>query len=69
MDQFVRYIQGKVYSYRVFIRTICPKSIVYPTSHHVTTLTHFFSDILCDYIKHLIPAKPPVNVTNKLIYK
>ncbi len=32
-------------------------------------LSHYFSDILCEYIKHLISAKLLVNVMNKLIHK
>ncbi len=61
---FVRYIHEQVGSLsRVYyIRTICLKNMVYSISRCITTLIHYFLDILCDYIKHLIPANFPVNV-------
>ncbi len=43
--------------------------MAYPISQHIAMLTHYFSDILHEYIKHLIPANLPVNVMNKLIQK
>ncbi len=71
MDQFVRYIYGDVCSLSSvkYIRTIHLKNIAYPISQHVAKLTHYLSDVLCDYIKHLIPANLPMNVMNKLINK
>ncbi len=71
MDQFIRYIHRKVYSLSCveYIHTLCLKNIAYPISQHVASFTHYFSDILCDYIKHLILANLPVNVMNRLIYK
>ncbi len=71
MDQFVRYIHREVFSLStvLYIPTVCLKNIAYPTSRHVAALTYYFSDILCDYIKHLIPANLPVNAMNKLIHK
>ncbi len=42
-------------------------SIAYPISQHIAMLTYYFSDILCGYIKHWIPANIPANVMNKLI--
>ncbi len=44
-------------------------SIAYRSSQHIAILTHYSSDILCEYIKHLIPANLSVNVMNKLIHK
>ncbi len=41
----------------------------YPISQHIAMLTHYFSDILNEYIIHLIPANLPVKVMNKLIHK
>ncbi len=71
MDQFVHYIYGKVCSLSSvqYIRTICLENITYPVSQHAATLTHYFSDIVWDYIKHLISVNLPVNVMNKLIHK
>ncbi len=37
-------------------------SISFPNSQHIAKLTQYFSDILCEYIKHLIPTNLPVNV-------
>ncbi len=30
-------------------------------------LTHYFSNILCEYIEHLIPANLPVNVSSQVV--
>ncbi len=54
--------------YHLFNEMRCT-SLAYPIYQHTAMLTHYFSDILCEYIKHLIPANLPVNVINKLIHK
>ncbi len=60
MEQFICYIHGKVCTLSCvqYDHTICLKNIAYPTSQHVATLTHYFSGILCDYIKPLDTCKP-----------
>ncbi len=50
--------------YHLFSEMRCT-SFAYSICKHIAMLTHYFLDILCKYIKHLIPANLPANVMNK----
>ncbi len=43
--------------YHLFNEIRCT-SIAYPISQHIAMLTHYFSDILCEYIKRWLSYKP-----------